>query len=185
MKISYTHAVFPKGKDGIVRFTLHSVSFAVLQIKELCSDEGNLTGLLWVIEYLRKPQKGFFINPKRESLRDSLVDYQVLIKKDNDYVLDPVVAHVIQALDEQNDLYMRAFKLIQNLNSNDYASFSEDDEKPAPTDRFESFADSLSLELDFWDQDSNKYSNPDKVPDSVLKIKVGRSTYNFLKSLEW
>ena len=183
--MSYTHAVFPKGRDGIVRFTLHSVSFAVLQIKELCSDEGNLTGLLWVLEYLRKPQKGFFKNPKRDSLRDVLLDYQILTKKDDDYVVDPVFAHVIQAIDEQNNLYMRAFRLVQNLTSEESSSIADDDEKPVVVDRYESFADGLSLELDFWDQESNKYSNPDKVPDSVLKIKVGRSTYNFLRSLKW
>jgi len=189
MKMSYTHAVFPKGRDSIVRYTLHNVSFAVLQIKELCGDEENLTGLLWVLEYLKHPQKGFFKNPSRAILKDSLVEYQVLVKKGEDYIVDEVFAQVLKAIEEQNNLYIRAFKLVQNLPSKTSSlKLNEDDDSPSEvlsTNRFESFADSLQLELDFWDQDSGRYSNPDKIPDSVLKIKVGKSTYQFLKSLDW
>ena len=191
MKMSYTHAVFPKGENSIVRYSLHNVSFAVLQIRELCRDEENLTGLLWILEYLKHPQKGFFKNPSREALKDALLEYQVLVKKGEDYVVDEIFAYVLKAFEEQNNLYFRAFKLMQNLpnkviglklNEDGENLESEDSEKPS---RFESFADDLHLELDFWDQESGRYSNPDKIPDSVLKIKVGKLTYQFLKSLEW
>lgn len=96
---------------------------------------------------------------------------------------------MLKAIEEQNNLYIRAFKLVQNLPSKTSSlKLNEDDDSPSEvlsTNRFESFADSLQLELDFWDQDSGRYSNPDKIPDSVLKIKVGKSTYQFLKSLDW
>ena len=186
---SYTHAVFLKGREDIVKFTLHEVSFALLQVRELCAAEDRVVGLLWVLEYIRRPRKGYFNNPKRETLKDSLIEYQVLNKKGNDWEVEEVFLRVLKEVDRQNSLYSRAFKLVQNLKKRESSAlvvFSENDsEVPVIDDRFDLFAESISLEVDFWDQASGKYSNPDKLPDSVLRVRVGRHTYDFLKTLKW
>lgn len=183
---SYTHAVFLKGKEEIVKYTLHEVSFALLQIRELSSSEDHVVGLLWVLEFIRKPRKGYFNNSKRETLRESLVEYQVLTKKGDDWEVDEVFLRVLKEVDRQNDLYNRAFKLVQNFKKNPSPALSESEpEVSLISNRYEIFADSISLDLDFWDQASGKYSNPDKIPDSLLKVKVGRHTYEFLRSLKW
>jgi len=189
MKSSYTHAVFPKDKNSIAKHSLHDVSFAILQVKQLCSSEEHIVGLLWVLEFLKRPQKGFFNNPKREMLKEALVELQVLANKNGEYVLDPVLVDVLRMCELQNQLSSKAFSLIQNtgefhiLKNDDPNEESED--KSLSEDKYEVFASTITLNLDFWDQESGKYSNPDKIPDSVLKIRVGKSTYEFLKTLKW
>ena len=116
-----------------------------------------------------------------------MVEYQVLTKKGDDWEVDEVFLRVLKEVDRQNDLYNRAFKLVQNFKPNSLPGISESEPEVSSliSNRFETFADSIALDLDFWDQASGKYSNPDKIPDSLLKVKVGRHTYEFLRSLKW
>jgi len=185
MKSSYTHAVFPKDKNSIAKHSLHDVSFAILQVKQLCSSEEHIVGLLWVLEFLKRPQKGFFNNPKREMLKEALVELQVLANKNGEYVLDPVLSDVLRMCEVQNQLSSKAFSLIQNTGDFHLPKNEDSDEESSSEDKYEVFASTITISLEFWDQVSGRYSNPDNIPDSVLKIRVGKSTYEFLKTLKW
>jgi hypothetical protein len=184
---SYTHAVFIKGKEDVVMHTLHEVSYALLQVKELCSSEEYVVGLLWVLEYLKKPSKGYFKNPARENLKESLLEFEVLKQSGSDFELDSVFSRVLKEVEKQNRLYIRAFRLIQNLPKDETPNFSdtEEEEFSPIKDKFTLLSESLSLSLDFWDQETGAFSNPDKIPERILRIKIGKPTYQFLKSLKW
>lgn len=181
----YTHAVFfsDTGK-GIVKHSLHDVSFAILQLKELVGSEETLVGLLWLLEYLKKPAPGFFKNPLRTSLKEALVEYSILLPKNDDYFIEKVFRRVLLLAETQNNLYERGFKAVQNVNSTIF-QLLEDENSSSESNRFEELANSITIELDFWDQDSGRYSNPDAIPERELRIKLGKSTQDFLRTLEW
>jgi len=180
----YTHAVFisDTGK-GIIKHSLHDVSFAILQLKELVGSEDTLVGLLWLLEYLKKPAPGFFKNPLRTPLKEALIEYSIILPKNDDYVIEKVFRRVLLLAESQNNLYERGFKAIQNVDSK--VPLLEDESSSSESNRFEELANSITIELDFWDQDSGRFSNPDAIPERELRIKLGKSTQDFLRTLEW
>jgi hypothetical protein len=197
-EISYTHAVFRKGKYGLVKFALFNVSYAILQVRELCSTEENITSLLWILEFLRKPQKGYFLSedPKIEAIRESLIEYKILIPTNNgDYTLESVFLVVLQAMSIQNNLAAKAIKVAANIKepvTPTLDSIEEGDESIGKSDRFDRLAESLTLELDFWDESTNRYSNPNLIPKVKGKssaagfadgFTLGKINDDFLKGL--
>lgn len=178
---SYTHAVVRSKEDRIFKFPLQDVSYAILQIKEMVGSEENLTLLLWVIGYLKAPKKNYFEDPRKSVFKETLMDNRILFLKNGQYVLDDVFAIILKQVEEQNNLFFRGFRLLQKAKTGKVSLDGDE----SSSDEFEELAATICLELDFWNSETGKYSNPDALPEKYLKVKLPKSVYSYLKGLEW
>lgn len=181
-KPSYTHAVVQTKDEKVLKIPLQEVSFALLQIKEMVESEENLTLLLWIIGYFKSPKKSYFSDPSKSVFRETLMDNRILFLRNNQFVLDEVFAQILWKIEQQNNLFFRGFKLLQKSKSAQKTSLEGEE---ISSTELEELAATINLEIDFWNSETGRYSNPDVLPESYVKVKLPRKVYNYLKTLEW